>query len=42
MRKLPRARPPLNAKEERQVRKLAESRHAPVGWIRRARMIARS
>ncbi len=42
MPKLLRARPPLDAKEERQVRKLAGSRHAPVDWIRRARMIARS
>ena len=36
------ARPPLDAKEERQVRKLAGSRHAPGDWIRRARMVARS
>ena len=42
MPKLLRARPPLDAKEERQVRKLAGSQHAPVDWIRRARMIARS
>ena len=41
MPKLLRARPPLDAKEERQVRKLAGSRHAPGDWIRRARMIAR-
>lgn len=36
------ARPPLDATEERRVRKLAASRHAPGDWIRRARMIARS
>jgi transposase len=42
MPKLLRARPPLDAKEERQVRKLAGSRHAPGDWIRRATMIARS
>ncbi len=42
MPKLLRARPPLDVKEERQVRKLAGSRHAPGDWIRRARMVARS
>lgn len=42
MPKLLRARPPLDAKEERQVRKLAGSRHAPGDWIRRAQMVARS
>jgi transposase len=42
MPKLLRARPPSDDKEERQVRKLAGSRHAPGDWIRRARMIARS
>ena len=42
MPKLLRARPPLDAKEEGQVCKLAGSRHAPGDWIRRARMIARS
>ena len=42
MPKLLRARPPLDDKEERQVRKLAGSRHAPGDWIRRARMVARS
>lgn len=36
------ARPPLDAIEERQVRKLAGARHAPGDWIRRARMIALS
>jgi transposase len=42
MPKLLRARPPLDAKEEHQVRKLAGSRHAPGDWIRRAQMVARS
>src|SRR5215211_2157599 len=37
-----RARPPLDVTEERQVRKLAGSRHAPGDWIRRAQMVARS
>lgn len=36
------ARPPLDAAEERQVRRLATSRHAPADWILHARMIARS
>lgn len=36
------ARPPKDAPEERQLRKLAGSRHAPGDWIQRARMIARS
>ena len=34
------ARPPQDAVEEGQVRKLAASRHAPGDWIRRAQMIA--
>jgi transposase len=42
MPKLLRARPPLDAAEERRIRKLAGSRHAPGDWIRRAKMIARS
>src|SRR5215210_3829383 len=42
MPKLLRARPPLDDQEERQVRKLAGSRHAPGDWICRARMVARS
>ena len=42
MPKLLRARPPVDATEERRVRKLAASRHAPGDWIRRAGMIARS
>ncbi len=42
MPKLLRARPPGDDTEERQVRKLAGSRHAPGDWIRRARMVARS
>lgn len=36
------ARPPRDAAEERQVRKLAGARHAPGDWVRRARMIALS
>jgi transposase len=36
------ARPPLDAAEERQVRKLAGARHAPADWIRRAQIIALS
>jgi transposase len=34
------ARPPQDATEAAQVRKLAASRHAPGDWIRRAQMIA--
>lgn len=36
------ARPAQDATEERQLRKLAASRHGPADWIRRARMIVRS
>ena len=36
------ARPPLDALEERQVRKLAHSSHAPADWIGHANMVARS
>lgn len=36
------ARPPLDALEERQVRKLAQSVHAPADWITHAQMIVRS
>ena len=36
------ARPPLDAAEERTIRKLAGARHAPGDWIRRARMITGS
>jgi len=42
MPKLLHARPPKDPDEERTVRKLAASRHAPGDWIQRARMIARS
>jgi transposase len=42
MPKLLRARPPLDNEEERQLQRLAGSRHAPGDWIRRARMVARS
>jgi transposase len=36
------ARPPLDEKEEQQIRKLAGSRHAPADWISRAKMIVGS
>jgi transposase len=36
------ARPPVDAAEERTIRKLAGARHAPGDWIRRVRMIAHS
>jgi transposase len=36
------ARPPVNAVEERKIRKLAGARHAPADWIRRAQMIVLS
>jgi transposase len=36
------ARAPLDAAEDRQVRKLAHSHHAPGDWIFHAKMIARS
>ena len=36
------ARPPGDELEERQVRKLAGSRHAPGDWIQRARMVVLS
>jgi transposase len=36
------ARPPLDECEERQVRKLARSAHAPADWVFHARMIVRS
>jgi transposase len=42
MPKLLSARPPQDEAEERQVRRLARSRHAPGDWILRARMVARS
>src|SRR3954453_15402035 len=42
MPKLLRARVASDEVEERQVRKLAGSRHAPGDWIRRARMIVLS
>lgn len=42
MPKLLAARPPLDAAEERQVRRLARSQHAPADWVLHARMIARS
>src|SRR3982750_1865656 len=36
------ARPPIDAVEERRIRKLAGARHAPADWIRRAQMIVLS
>ncbi len=42
MPKLLAARPPLDAAEERQVRQLARSHHAPSDWVLHARMIVRS
>ncbi len=36
------ARAAVDPEEERKIRKLAASRHAPGDWIRRARMVARS
>lgn len=42
MPKLLRARPSHDAVEERHIRKLAGSRHAPGDWIRRAQMVVRS
>src|SRR4029450_5578853 len=36
------ARPPIDAAEERTIRRLAGARHAPGDWIARARMIAHS
>jgi transposase len=36
------ARPPLDALEERQVRKLAHSSHAPADWLVHAKMVAHS
>jgi hypothetical protein len=40
--RLLRARLPEDAEEERKIRKLAGSRHAPADWIFRARIISRS
>ena len=42
MPRLLRARAARDEGEERKVRKLAGSRHAPADWARRARMVARS
>jgi hypothetical protein len=36
------ARPALDETEARQVRKLAQSTHAPADWIQHAKMVARS
>jgi transposase len=42
MPKLLAVRPPLDAEEERQVRRLARSHHAPADWVLHARMVVRS
>ena len=42
MPKLLAARPPLDAVEDRYVRQLARSHHAPADWVLHARMIVRS
>jgi len=42
MPKLLAARPPRDANEERQVRRLARSLHAPADWVVHARMVVRS
>ena len=42
MPKLLQARPPLDAREAHQVRKLATSTHAPADWIFHAKLIVRS
>jgi transposase len=42
MPKLLSARPPLDAVEERTIRKPAGARHAPADWIRRAQIVALS
>src|SRR3954453_20502889 len=36
------ARPPVDAVEERKIRKLAGARHAPADWIHRAQMVTLS
>jgi hypothetical protein len=40
--KLLRARPPVDDREEKTIRRLAASRHAPADWIQRAQLVARS
>src|SRR5262245_38513716 len=42
MPKLLQVRPPRDATEQRQVRKLTTIRHAPADWVWHARMVARS
>jgi transposase len=42
MPKLLYARPAADAEEERKIRRLARSRHAPADWVMRAKMIAAS
>jgi hypothetical protein len=36
------ARPPLDAAEAHQMRRVARSHHAPADWVLHARMLARS
>src|SRR3954463_16393402 len=36
------ARPPIDAVEERKVRKLAGARHAPADWVRRPQIVVMS
>jgi hypothetical protein len=36
------ARPPADPAEDRRLRKLAASRHAPASWIQRARIVTAS
>ena len=36
------ARPPVDAEEERKVRKLAGARHAPADWVQRAKIVTLS
>ena len=36
------ARPPADPAEDRRLRKLAASRHAPASWIQRTRIISAS
>lgn len=42
MPKIQQARQPLDEQEERQVRRLASSRHGPFDWVLRARIVTRS
>lgn len=42
MPKIQQARQPLDENEERQVRRIASSRHDPCDWVLRARIVTRS